>query len=98
MLVIRAAREVGIRFPRSARRDVARSRMAMAAHKVVHPVLTEEAGVAEASDTARSLLRVKQQAKSWELRAAMSMARLWRDQGQAAASSRTACSGLRLVH
>jgi predicted ATPase len=25
----------------------------------------------------------KQQAKSWELRAAMSMARLWRDQGKA---------------
>jgi predicted ATPase len=24
----------------------------------------------------------KQQAKSWELRAAMSMARLWRDQGK----------------
>ena len=40
----------------------------------------------------------QQQAKSWELRAAMSMARLWRDQGKAAASSRTARSGLRLVH
>ena len=40
----------------------------------------------------------QQQAKSWELRAAMSMARLWRDQGKAAASARTACSGLRLVH
>jgi predicted ATPase len=26
--------------------------------------------------------RLKQQAKSWELRAAMSMARLWRDQGK----------------
>ena len=39
-----------------------------------------------------------QQAKSWELRAAMSMARLWRDQGKRAASSRTARSGLRLVH
>jgi predicted ATPase len=25
----------------------------------------------------------QQQAKSWELRAAMSLARLWRDQGQA---------------
>jgi predicted ATPase len=25
---------------------------------------------------------LKQQAKSWELRAAMSMARLWRDQGK----------------
>ena len=30
----------------------------------------------------RSRLRVQQQAKSWELRAAMSMARLWRDQGK----------------
>ena len=30
----------------------------------------------------RSRLRVTQQAKSWELRAAMSMARLWRDQGK----------------
>ena len=40
----------------------------------------------------------QQQAKSWELRAAMSIARLWRDQGKRAASSRTARSGLRLVH
>ena len=32
--------------------------------------------------SARSRSRVKQQAKSWELRAAMSMARLWRDQGK----------------
>jgi len=38
----------------------------------------------------------QQQAKSWELRAAMSLARLWRDQGKGTeASSRT---GLRLVH
>ena len=43
--------------------------------------------------TARS-----QQAKSWELRAAMSMARLWRDQGKGATSARTARSGLRVVH
>ena len=40
----------------------------------------------------------QQQAKSWELRAAMSMARLWRDQGKPAASARTARSGLRLVY
>ena len=40
----------------------------------------------------------QQQAKSWELRAAMSMARLWRDQGKRDASSRTARSGLRLVY
>ena len=39
-----------------------------------------------------------QQAKSWELRAAMSMARLWRDQGKRAASPRASRSGLRLVH
>ena len=39
----------------------------------------------------------QQQAKSWELRAAMSLARSARP-GQAAASSRTARSGLRLVH
>ena len=32
--------------------------------------------------SARSRLRGQQQAKSWELRAAMSMARLWRDQGK----------------
>jgi predicted ATPase len=38
----------------------------------------------------------KQQAKSWELRTAMSLARLWRR--QAATSSRTACSGLRVVY
>ena len=30
----------------------------------------------------RSRLHVQQQAKSWELRAAISMARLWRDQGK----------------
>ena len=32
--------------------------------------------------SARSQSRVQQQAKSWELRAAMSLARLWRDQGK----------------
>ena len=40
----------------------------------------------------------EQGAKSLELRAAISLARLWRDQGKRAASSRTARSGLRLVH
>jgi predicted ATPase len=39
-----------------------------------------------------------QQAKSWELRAAMSMARLLARPGQAAASARPARPGLRLVH
>jgi hypothetical protein len=38
----------------------------------------------------------QQQAKSWELRAAMSMARLWRDQG--GMTPRTSRSGVRLVH
>ena len=38
----------------------------------------------------------RQRAKSWELRAARSLARLWRDQGQVQ-QARTACSGLRLV-
>ena len=32
--------------------------------------------------SALSPSRAKQQAKSWELRAAMSLARLWRDQGK----------------
>ena len=39
-----------------------------------------------------------QQAKSWELRAAMSMARLWRDQGKRDAGPRSSRAGLRLVH
>ena len=39
-----------------------------------------------------------QQAKSWELRASMSLARLWRDQGKVQRSARTARSGLRLVY
>ena len=41
-------------------------------------------GCDEGADLFESALAVarKQQAKSWELRAAMSMARLWRDQGK----------------
>ena len=38
----------------------------------------------------------QQQAKSWELRASTSLARLWRDQGNAGA--RTVGSWLRVVH
>jgi len=38
----------------------------------------------------------RQRAKSWEFRAARSLARLWRDQGQVQ-QARTARSGLRLV-
>ena len=40
----------------------------------------------------------KQQARSLELRAAMSMARLLRDQGKTGRGQRSSCSGLRLVH
>ena len=39
----------------------------------------------------------RQSSKSWELRAAMSMARLWRDQGKRN-EARDSCSGLQLVH
>ena len=38
------------------------------------------------------------QAKSWELRAAMSIARLWRDQGKRDEASRASRSRLRLVY
>ena len=48
-------------------------------------------------DRALSVAR-QQQAKSWELRAAMSLARLWRSQGKTEASARAACSGLRVVY
>ena len=44
-----------------------------------------EAGRAESASrisNARSRVARQQQAKSWELRAAMSLARLWRDQGK----------------
>ena len=56
----------------------------------VHRVAGEIALLSQEPDTAKaeayferalSIAR-KQQAKSWELRAAMSMARLWRDQGK----------------
>ena len=40
----------------------------------------------------------EQQAKSWELRAAMSLARLWRDQGKVQQARELLGSGLRLVH
>ena len=40
----------------------------------------------------------RQSAKLWELRVAIDLARLWRDQGKRAAGTRTACSGLQLVH
>ena len=40
----------------------------------------------------------QQQAKSWELRAAMSLARLWRYQGKVQQARELLGSGLRLVH
>ena len=40
----------------------------------------------------------QQQAKSWELRAAMSLARLWRDQGKVRQARELLGSGLWLVH
>ena len=40
----------------------------------------------------------KQQAKSWELRAAMSMARLWRDQGKRHEARELLAPNLRMVH
>ena len=62
------------------------------------------AQVAEQSDKAEtdferalSLAR-QQQAKSWELRAAMSLARLWRAQGKAQQARELLGSGLRVVH
>ena len=40
----------------------------------------------------------RQQAKSWELRAAMSLARLWQRQGKRAEAHELLARGLRLVH
>jgi hypothetical protein len=57
-----------------------------------------DAGRAEDCFKRAILVAHQQQAKSRELRTAMSLARLWRDQGKAARSVRTACSGLRLVY
>jgi predicted ATPase len=47
-------------------------------------LMSPEPNVAKAEDYFERALAVarQQQAKSWELRAAMSMARLWRDQGK----------------
>jgi predicted ATPase len=40
----------------------------------------------------------QQQAKSWELRAAMSLARLWRNQGKVQQARELLFSGLRVVY
>jgi predicted ATPase len=57
-----------------------------------------DAAIAEAYFERALAVGRAQQAKSWELRAAMSMARLWRDQGKRDEARGTSRSGLRLVH
>ena len=52
-----------------------------------------EACFQRALDTAR-----RQRAKSFELRAALSLSRLWKGQGKDQASLPIACEGLQLVH
>ena len=52
-----------------------------------------EACFQQALDVAR-----RQQAKSWELRAAMSLSRLWQQQGKRAEARAAAGTDLRLVH
>ena len=63
-------------------------------------LLSSQPDAAKAEDYFERALAVarQQQAKSWELRAAMSMARLWRDQGKPQQARELLCSGLRLVH
>ena len=53
-------------------------------NRIVASVLSPKPDVAKAEAYFERALAVarEQQAKSWELRAAMSMARLWRDQGK----------------
>ena len=55
---------------------------------------------AEAETCFRQALDIArhQQAKSWELRAAMSLSRLWQQQGKRAEARRAAGADLRLVH
>ena len=56
-----------------------------------------DAAKAEAYFERALALARQQQAKSWELRAAMSMARLWRDQGKPR-EAHDLLAGLRLVY
>jgi predicted ATPase len=53
-------------------------------HRVVGDALLsmQRKGEAEVEFTRALAIARQQQAKSWELRAAMSLARLWRDQGK----------------
>jgi hypothetical protein len=76
-------------YPEAARRDADKERWCDAE---TNRIAGEIALLSPAADAAKAeryfdrALRVarEQQAKSWELRAAMSMARLWRDQGKRA--------------
>ena len=69
-------------------------------HRLTGTVLLAENKLDEGGASLQHAIHIAQaqQAKSLELRATASLARLWRDQGQAAASSRTARSGVRVVH
>jgi predicted ATPase len=53
-------------------------------HRIIGDALLsmQRQGEAEVEFTRALAIARQQQAKSWELRAAMSMARLWRDQGK----------------
>ena len=55
-----------------------------ALHRIIGDALLsmQRRGEAEVEFTRALAIARQQQAKSWELRAAMSMARLWRDQGK----------------
>ena len=63
-------------------------------------LMSPEIDVAKAERYFEKALAVarQQQAKSWELRAAMSLARLWRDQGKTVEARELLGSGVRLVH
>jgi predicted ATPase len=63
-------------------------------------LMSPEPDTAKAQEYLERALAVarQQQAKSWELRASMSLARLWRRPAQGAAGARTARSGLWLVY
>jgi tetratricopeptide (TPR) repeat protein len=63
-------------------------------------LMSPERGAAKAEAFFERALAVarRQEAKSWELRAAMSMARLWRDQGKRDRGPGASRPGLRLVH
>ena len=69
-------------------------------HRIIGDALLsmQRQGEAEVEFTRALAVARQQQAKSWELRASMSLARLWRDQGKVQRSARTVGSGLRVVY